>query len=143
LDANKSGELAREKLARREDEGRSRDAFRNQSVDEHGPNRSRNNNAMPMGQRNVGAVGGRGPSGGDKNKVEVVETRSVSGRRFIREGNAWVDIDYDSSRSTIRVTRGSDQFRALVADEPGIRAIADQLSGTIIVLWKNRAYRIQ
>jgi hypothetical protein len=143
LDANKSGELAREKLARREDEGRSRDDFRNQSVDEHGPNRSRNNNAMPMGQRNVGAVGGRGPSGGDKNKVEVVETRSVSGRRFTREGNAWVDIDYDSSRSTISVTRGSDQFRALVADEPGIRAIANQLSGTIIVVWKNRAYRIQ
>jgi hypothetical protein len=141
--ASKSGEFGKESSAKREEELRSRYDFRNQPADEHGPNRGRNNNAMPMSQRNAGAVGRRGPSGLDKNKVEAVETRSVSGRRFTREGNAWVDTDYDSSRSTIKVTRGSDQFRALVADEPGIRAIADQLSGTVIVVWKNRAYRIQ
>lgn len=145
VEADKSGEFAKESSAKREEQSRSRDDFRNQPADEHGPNRSRsNNNAMPMSQRNAGATAGsRGPSGLDKNKVEAVETRSVSGRRFTREGNAWVDTDYDSSRSTIKVTRGSDQFRALVADEPGIRAIADQLSGTVIVVWKNRAYRIQ
>jgi hypothetical protein len=143
LEAEKSGEFAKESSAKRDEQLRSRDDFRNQPADEHGPNRSRNNNAMPMSQRNAGAVGGRRPSGLDKNKVEAVETRSVAGRRFTREGNAWVDTDYDPSRSTVRVARGSDQFRALVADEPGIRAIADQLSGTVIVVWKNRAYRIQ
>jgi hypothetical protein len=143
LEAEKSGEFAKESSAKRDEQLRSRDDFRNQPADEHGPNRSRNNNAMPMSQRNAGAVGARGPSGLDKNKMEAVETRSVAGRRFTREGNAWVDTDYDSARSTVRVARGSDQFRALVADEPGIRAIADQLSGTVIVVWKNRAYRIQ
>jgi hypothetical protein len=143
LEAEKSGEFAKESSAKRDEQLRSRDDFRNQPADEHGPNRSRNNNAMPMSQRNAGAVGARGPSGLDKNKMEAVETRSVAGRRFTREGNAWVDTDYDSSRSTVRVARGSDQFRALVADEPGIRAITDQLSGTVIVVWKNRAYRIQ
>jgi hypothetical protein len=71
------------------------------------------------------------------------EVRSVSGKRFRREGNVWVDSSYASSRSTINVTRGSEQFRALVADEPEIRAIANQLNGEVIVVWKGKAYRIR
>lgn len=86
----------------------------------------------------------RGPSGADKGKnSKEVESRTVAGRRFVRDGNTWVDTTYDSSRATTRVARGSDQFRALVADEPGIRTIADQLDGIVIVVWKSRAYRIQ
>jgi hypothetical protein len=41
------------------------------------------------------------------------------------------------------VTRGSEQYRALVADEPGIKTIADQLGGEVIVVWKGRAYKIR
>ena len=52
-------------------------------------------------------------------------------------------LGYEYSRATVRVARGSDQFRALVADEPAIRTIAAQLDGVVIVVWKNRAYRIQ
>ena len=69
-------------------------------------------------------------------------TRSVGGRRFRRQGSAWIDTAYNSSRSTISVARGSDQYRALVADEPGIGSIADQLGGEVIVVWKGKAYRI-
>jgi hypothetical protein len=70
------------------------------------------------------------------------ETRSVAGRHFRRQSGAWVDTEYVSSRSTINVARGSEQYRALVADEPAIGAIAQQLSGEVIVVWKSRAYRI-
>lgn len=70
------------------------------------------------------------------------ETRSVAGRRFRRQGDAWVDTAYSSSRSTINVARGSDQYRALAADEPGIRSIAEQLGGVVIVVLKGKAYRI-
>jgi hypothetical protein len=139
--AQKSAEVARVRPEKREDQDRARDEFRNQD-EEHGPSRSRNNAAAPASQRNVGSLSARGPNV-DKKKASEVESRSISGRRFTREGNAWVDIDYNSPRATVNVTRGSDQFRALVADEPGIRAIADQLSGVVIVVWKNRAYRIQ
>jgi hypothetical protein len=152
-EADKAAELAKERPAKREDQersgnevSRSRDELRNQPNDDdgHGPYRSRSNTAPSVASaRSAGAVGGRGPSGLDKNKVSTVETRSVSGRRFAREGDVWVDTDYDAPRATIKVARGSDQFRALVADEPGLRAIADQLSGAVIVVWKNRAYRIQ
>ena len=144
LDAEKSAELAKERAGKREDQPRDQDeAYRVQSDDVHGPNRSRNNTDRPTSQRGAGVMSGRGPSGMDKKKAGEAETRSVMGRQFTRAGDAWVDTAYESARATVRVTRGSDQFRALVADEPGLRTIAAQLSGVVIVVWKNRAYRIQ
>lgn len=71
------------------------------------------------------------------------ETRSVAGRRFRKQGNLWIDTGFTSGTSTVNVSRGSEQFRALVADEPEIKIIADQLGGEIIVVWKGRAYRIR
>jgi hypothetical protein len=69
------------------------------------------------------------------------ETRSIGGRTFRRQGGAWVDTQYKSSRPTTSVARGSEQYRALVADEPELRAITQQLGGEVIVVWKSRAYR--
>ena len=80
----------------------------------------------------------------DKEKSAYAgETRSVGGRTFRREGNGWVDTAYNSSASVVNVRRGSEQFRSLIADEPGLKVISEQLSGTVIVVWKGRAYRIQ
>jgi hypothetical protein len=84
------------------------------------------------------------PRAKSKNEADdETETRTVAGRRFRREGNAWIDSTYDSSRRTINVSRGSEQFRALVSDEPGIGTIAEKLKGVVIVVWNGRAYRIQ
>ena len=74
---------------------------------------------------------------------DETETRSVMGRRFRKQRGIWIDTAYDSSKEPVSVARGSEQFRALVADEPGIKTIADQLDGEIIVVWKGRAYRIR
>lgn len=74
------------------------------------------------------------------NKAEA--TRSVGGRQFVRRGDAWVDTAYQS-QATTNIKRGSEQYRALVADEPGLRSIADQLGGEVVVVWKGRAYRIR
>ena len=74
---------------------------------------------------------------------EKAEIRSVAGRRFRKQGIRWIDTAFNSGASTVSVSRGSEQFRALVADEPGIKTIADQLDGEIIVVWKGRAYRIR
>lgn len=74
---------------------------------------------------------------------ESVETRSVAGRRFRKQGNLWIDTGFNSGTNTVNVSRGSEQFRALVADEPEIKTIAEQLGGEIIVVWKGRAYRIR
>ena len=144
INPEKSAELAKERSEKREDQPRDQtEEFRVQTDDVHGPNRSRSNTAQATTQRGAGIMAGRGPSA-DKNKKDAdVETRSVMGRHFTREGDAWVDTAYEYSQATVRVARGSDQFRALVADEPAIRTIAAQLNGVVIVVWKNRAYRIQ
>ena len=144
INTEKSAELARERSERRQDQLRDQnEELRVQTDDVHGPNRSRGNTAQPMSQRSMGVGSGRGLSA-DKNKKSAdVETRSVMGRHFTRAGDAWVDTAYEYSQATVRVARGSDQFRALVADEPAIRTIAAQLDGVVIVVWKNRAYRIQ
>jgi len=74
-------------------------------------------------------------------KERSEETRSVGGRKFRRQGSAWVDTAYKSSRPTTSVARGSEQYRALVADEPELRTITQRLGGEVIVVWKSRAYR--
>jgi hypothetical protein len=74
-------------------------------------------------------------------KERSEETRSIGGRKFRRQGSAWVDTAYKSSRPTTSVARGSEQYRALVADEPELRTITQRLGGEVIVVWKSRAYR--
>jgi len=71
------------------------------------------------------------------------ETRTIAGRRFRKQGGIWTDTAYDSSASTVNMARNSEQFRALVADEPAIGTIARQLEGEVIVVWKGRAYHIR
>jgi hypothetical protein len=83
----------------------------------------------------------RAPGGARAQTESAADTRSVSGRSFQRQGDAWVDTAYNPSRPTTNVRRGSEQYRTLVADEPGLRAITDQLGGEVIVVWKTRAYR--
>jgi len=75
--------------------------------------------------------------------TRTATTRSSGGRQFRREGSAWVDTAYTSGRATVNIKRGSEQYRALVADEPGIGTIANELGGEVIVVWKARAYRIR
>ncbi len=136
---------------REESQQRQRDDFKNQPDDVHGPNRGvQRSGPSNNAQQNIGGynnnAGRSGPNAEDKKakaKSNDVETRYVSGRRFAREDNAWIDTAYESSKATINLKRGSEQFRALVADEPGLGAIAEQLKGVVIVVWKNRAYRIQ
>ena len=93
--------------------------------------------AKPLG------VVGRGSSAGGVTMDGSDDVRTVGGRRFRRQGQTWIDTAYDASHSAISVVRGSEQYRALVADEPGIRTIAEQLQGEVVLVWKGRTYRIR
>ena len=70
------------------------------------------------------------------------ESVTVAGREFRKRGDIWVDTAYTIQAAT-NVARGSEQYRALVADEPGIHTIAEALKIEFIVVWKGRAYRIR
>jgi len=71
---------------------------------------------------------------------EAPETRSAGGRKFRRQGNSWVDSKFKSSMTLKSISRGSSEFDAL---DSGLRSIAQQISGQIIVVWKNKAYLIR
>jgi hypothetical protein len=80
-------------------------------------------------------------SAGRDDKDDSGETRSVAGKRFRKQGSVWIDTDYDS-KGAMKLTRSSEAYRTLVADEPAIKTIADQLDGEIILVWKGRPYHI-
>lgn len=71
------------------------------------------------------------------------ETRSIAGRQFVKRGEVWIDAAYKAPQATTVVTRGTEQYRALVADEPEIHTIAENLKSEFVVVWKGRAYRVR
>jgi len=80
---------------------------------------------------------------GDDEVVRVGETRVAAGHRFRREGSAWVDVNYKPSMPSTGVRRGTEAFRALVADIPAIGRVAEQIGGEVVVVIGGRAYRIR
>ena len=138
-------DLAKNNVA--DDRERGRDA----NVPRKGPARNDNEVASQRGPakreaqpatRAKAAETGAGASAGERAEEDKDETRTISGRHFRRVGNAWVDTAYKSSMSIRSVTRGTEEYRALVADEPVIGSIVKQLAGEVIVVWKGHAYRI-
>jgi hypothetical protein len=71
------------------------------------------------------------------------DTRAAAGHRFRREGSAWVDVNYKSSMRSTGVRRGTEGFRALVADVPEVGRVAEAIGGEVIVVVGGRAYRIR
>lgn len=146
-DASKIGE-ARNAQTEAESQKRSREDNYSRGREENevarptsakgGPSR---NNSQNVG--GLSSVISRSANKDEKGAGNAVEARRVSGRLFHRQGNAWVDADYVSGRATVNVSRGSEQFRGLIADEPALRSIAEQLGGEVIVVWKGTAYRIR
>jgi len=74
------------------------------------------------------------------NDTEEGLTRSVGGRKFRKQGKAWVDQKFKSSMTLKSVARSSDEFNSL---DSGLRSIAQQLGGEVIVVWKGKAYLIK
>jgi hypothetical protein len=67
------------------------------------------------------------------------EKTIVSGKTFNRRNNVWYDANYNQ-QSTINITRGTEKYKKLDKD---LRTIIENLGGTVIVVWKDKAYRIQ
>ncbi len=131
-------ETERARALRSRDERRS-EAFEAAPATASAPKKRGQFSVRPQAGAGVGAAR---EDAGEKDSDDA-ETRTVAGRRFRKQRGVWVDTAYDSSTETTNLTRGSERYRALVADEPAIKSIADQLDGEIIVVWKGRPYRIR
>lgn len=74
-----------------------------------------------------------------KTAAQDAETTTSGGKIFRRQNNIWVDAAYKGQAAT-NISRGTKEYKKLDA---GLRSIAENLGGTVIVVWKEKAYRIQ
>lgn len=74
-----------------------------------------------------------------KKKAEAEKAKSVGGKSFIYKDNAWYDKAYKQQKTT-NVSRNSDEYKKL---DSGLRSVADNLGGTVVIVWNGKAYRIQ
>ncbi len=65
-------------------------------------------------------------------------TRTVNGKTFEQRDAVWYDTAYKGEETT-NVRRRTDAYRKL---DSGLRSITDKLTGTVVVVWKEKAYRI-
>jgi hypothetical protein len=138
MDRSRSGEPAKDR-----DEDRARAANQpaaTENKQEDAPARGRTESrTAPVPSRSVQEMRIENRKA-DKTEETETEMRSVGGRKFKRQGNAWVDVKLKTSMAIRTISRDSEDFEKL---DSGLRSIVHQLSGQIIVVWKGKAYRIQ
>jgi len=74
-----------------------------------------------------------------KAKLANNETANVGGKTFKRANGIWIDAAY-KGQATTNITRGTSEYKKL---DSGLRSIAENLGGTVVIVWKEKAYRIQ
>ncbi len=79
----------------------------------------------------------------DNESGRDADTRTAAGHRFRRERGMWVDVNYKSSMRSTGVRRGTEPFRALVAEVPEVGRVAGAIDGEVIVVVGSRAYHIR
>lgn len=79
------------------------------------------------------------PESPKKKVSEAGATRSVGGKTFNNVGGIWFDSALGKQKQKT-VNRGTKDYQKL---DSGLRSIADQFSGTVVILWSGKAYRIQ
>ena len=76
----------------------------------------------------------------DLKKAKTSEpTRTAGGKVFKFADGVWYDANYKNQRTT-NVRRSSAEYKNLDAN---LRSIADGIGGTVVIVWKGAAYRIQ
>lgn len=69
---------------------------------------------------------------------EMAVTRAVGGKTFDNRNGAWYDRAY-RNQATTNYRRGTAEYKKL---DSGLRSIADNLGGTVVLVWKDKAFRI-
>jgi hypothetical protein len=149
MDRGRGGEAGKDSRA---DDGNSRLAVNQPAASKRasdekvkGPRRDVDNNAAMNRNSNETSADAAKTQGVVTSKPAAAEekppeTRSAGGRKFKRQGSAWVDTKFKSSMTLKSISRRSSEFDAL---DSGIRSIAQQLGGEVIVVWKGKAYLIK
>ncbi len=94
--------------------------------------------AAPARDRDAAKAGSQIAGNVAKKEKDPGTERQVAGKTFNLKGSVWYDSAY-AGQSTTNVRRRTAEFSKL---DSGLRTIAGQLSGTVVVVWKEKAYRI-
>lgn len=73
------------------------------------------------------------------NMTQASAGRTVGGKYFELRQNVWYDSSY-RGQGTKTVRRGTSDFLRL---DGGLRYIVEELGGAVVIVWKQKAYRIQ
>ncbi len=146
MDRGRGGEAGKD--TRQEDDSRmtqnqTQSSRRSSDEKVKGPRRDVDNNvAMNRRANEAPATASKAIGTSDRaaSEEKAPETRSAGGRKFKRQGSAWVDTKFKSSISLKSISRGSSEYSSLDA---GLRSIAQQLGGEVIVVWKGKGYLIK
>ena len=103
---------------------------------------SRNSGNATTNNRNLNETRAEAPNRAPETvrSEDAPLTRSAGGHKFRRQGNSLVDQKFKSSMSLKNISRGSEDYAAL---DGGLRSIAQQIPGEVIVVWKGKAYLIK
>lgn len=104
--------------------------------------------AVPAPAKKTGTYRASGPRQNQNTQNEmssqnaggmVSPGKNIGGKTFENRNGAWYDRAYHG-QATTDVRRGTEAYRKL---DRGLRSIADAFGGTVVVVWKEKAYRIQ
>ena len=93
---------------------------------------------LPRDNRSTGDVTAPKQAPEKLGAARSVAKRTVSGKTFEQRDAVWYDSAY-KGQVTTNVRRGTESYRKL---DSGLRSITDKLSGTVVLVWKEKAYRI-
>lgn len=140
---NAMGERDREKLKTDDDKAAKDENVLSGGVRQENEDRRSSGDVSLAKKKTPGPTRSAGPVQ-SQNQVntqtyEMPVTRTAGGKKFTNRDGAWYDTAY-RGQATTNVRRGTDAYKKL---DDGVRSIADSLGGTVIVVWKDKAYRIQ
>ncbi len=73
-------------------------------------------------------------------RSNTTANKRIGGKTFERRSTVWIDSDYRENILLRHISRGSNDYKKLDRE---VRNIAENLDGTVIVVWKAKGYRIQ
>ena len=98
-----------------------------------GPSRNEQRNDARLRDNELSAKKAAKPEG-----AIISNRRQVGGKTFESRTGVWYDSAY-RGQGTTNVRRGTDDYKKL---DSGLRSVADSIPGTVVVVWKDKAYRI-
>ncbi len=149
MDRSRAGEMPKDVDETRPAETAPQSARKRSGDDEKEAGRA--SDSLSSRDRNTTQARGRGPANQIANQTagtanqapaneETPQTRSAGGRKFRRQGNSWIDVKFKSSMPGKSISRGSSEFSGL---DSGLRSIAQQIGGEVLIVWKNKAYLVR